>query len=121
MQMPRPSTSPQGSFQASPFLCPWYSPVGEGPGKLFPPPATPAKREEQTVSQCRAVGKGSRYHEAHSTSSDLPGMVSGMAGGMGVIAYKLLGQAEQKGGSGWSRGAMETGQAESWHHCPPRA
>lgn len=73
------------------------------------------------MSQCRVVGEGSGYHKAPWTSLDLPGMASGMVGGMGVITYKLLGQAEQKGGSGWSKGAMETGQAESWYHCPPRA
>ena len=46
---------------------PWYFPMGEEPGKLFPPPATPAKCEEQRENQCRAVGKGSGYHKAHDT------------------------------------------------------
>lgn len=86
--------------------------MGEWPGKLFPLPDIPAKREEQAASQCRAVGKGSKYCKAHSVHSDLPGMASGL--GEWVMG-------KQKSGLGWSMGAMEIGQVESWLYCSPRA
>lgn len=77
----------------------------------------PMRCEEQAAGQCRAVGQGPRYHNTHSTLSDLPSVVCGsgacVEGEVSVIAHRLPGQAK--------RSEAGAGPWKPWRHATQRA